>query len=87
MTEDVDVLVDRDGLERFRAELVGRGYVPTHAGVFRDVQHGVRVEFVVTGEFPGDGRPKPVAFPDPRDVAVVVEDGVRMVALVPLLEL
>jgi hypothetical protein len=87
MTEAVDVLVDRDGLERFRAELVGRGYVPTHAGAFRDVQHGVRVEFVVTGEFPGDGRPKPVAFPDPRDVAVVVEDGVRMVALVPLLEL
>jgi hypothetical protein len=90
MTEDVDVLVDRDGLERFRAELVGRGYVPTHAGAtrtYRDAQYGVRVEFVVTGEFPGDGRPKPVAFPDPRHVAVVVEDGVRMVALVPLLEL
>ncbi len=90
MTEVVDVLVDRDGLEGFRQELVGRGYVPTHAGAtrtFRDAEHGVRVEFVVTGEFPGDGRPKPVAFPDPRRVAVAVEDGVRMLDLVPLVEL
>jgi hypothetical protein len=90
MTEDVDVLVDREGLERFRAELVGRGYVPTHAGAtrsFRDARHGVRIEFVVTGEYPGDGRPKPVAFPDPRRVPLTVEEGVRVVELVPLIEL
>ena len=39
MTEDVDVLVTRDGLSRFRKACVGRGYVGTHRGArrtFRD---------------------------------------------------
>ena len=35
MTEDVDVLVTADGLARFRDQLVGRGYAPTHAGATR----------------------------------------------------
>ena len=46
----------------------------------------VRVEFLVTGEFPGDGRPKPVAFPDPAACSVEV-GGVRYVSLNVLLEL
>lgn len=90
MTEDVDVLVTAAGLARFRDQLVGRGYVPTHPRAtrsFRDVETGVRVEFLVTGEFPGDGKPKPVAFPDPARVASIVEEGVRFVALEPLVEL
>jgi hypothetical protein len=90
MTEDVDVLVTADGLARFRERLVGRGYVPTHARAtrsFRDAETGVRIEFLVAGEFPGDGRPKPVCFPDPARVAWLVEEGVRFVALEPLVEL
>jgi hypothetical protein len=90
MTEDVDVLVTAEGLARFRDRLVGRGYAPTHAGAmrqFRDVESGVRIEFLVAGEFPGDGRPKPVAFPDPAHVASRAEEGVRFVDLEPLVEL
>jgi hypothetical protein len=90
MTEDVDVLVTADGLARFADHLVGRGYAPTHPGAtrsFRDAETGVRIEFLVAGEFPGDGRPKPVSFPDPAGVASLVEGGVRFVALEPLVEL
>jgi hypothetical protein len=46
----------------------------------------VRIEFLVLGEFPGDGKPKPVAFPDPAEVGGVI-DGVRFLRLSTLLEL
>jgi len=90
MTEDIDVLVTAEGMAHFRDRLVGRGYAPTHPGAmrqFRDTETGVRIEFLVAGEFPGDGRPKPVAFPDPERVASRVEDGIRFVDLEPLIEL
>ena len=60
-TEDVDILVTREGLERLRHELEGRGYVPLFPGSknLRDAQSGVRVEFLVTGDYPGDGLPRP----------------------------
>jgi hypothetical protein len=90
MTEDIDVLVTADGLARFRDRLVGRGYAPTHPGAtrnFRDAETGVRIEFLVAGEYPGDGRPKPVVLPDPMRVASRVEQGVRFLALEPLIEL
>jgi hypothetical protein len=40
----------------------------------------VDIDVVLSGTYPGDGRPKPVVFPDP---AVVAERGSR-VALLPL---
>src|SRR5437773_8404624 len=66
-TEDVDLLVTRQGLEEIHEHLEGLGYVPPFAGSrhLRDTDTGVRVEFLVTGDYPGDGKPKPVAFPDP----------------------
>jgi hypothetical protein len=89
MTEDVDVLVTREGLARFNEQCVGRGYVPTHAGAqraFRDSETGVRIEFLVAGEYPGDGKPKPVAFPDPA-VCSLDAEGIRVVSLPRLVEL
>lgn len=89
MTEDVDVLVTRDGLARFNEQCVGRGYVATHPGArraFRDSETGVRIEFLVAGEYPGDGKPKPVAFPDPLACALEA-DGIRVVSLPRLVEL
>ena len=67
-TEDVDILVTRDGLKAIHAHLEGLGYVPPFTGSknLRDTEHGVRIEFLIAGEFPGDGKPKPVAFPGPR---------------------
>lgn len=89
MTDDVDVIVTRDGLERFHARCVGLGYVATHPGArrsVRDAESGVRIEFLVAGEFPGDGKPKPVAFPDPSAAADDM-DGLRVLRLPRLVEL
>jgi hypothetical protein len=87
-TEDVDILVTRDALKRIHEELEGRGYVPPFGGSknLRDAESGVKIEFLVTGGFPGDGQPKPVAFPDPTDVYTVIDD-VRFVTLPKLIEL
>ena len=88
-TEDVDLLMNPQGLEKFHAELVGRGYVPLFPGArkhFRNSETGVKVEVITTGEYPGDGKPKPVAFPEPRDVAINVAE-YRVVKLESLIEL
>ena len=40
------------------------GYVEKFAGArksFKNTQTGVTIEFLTTGEYPGDGKPKPVA--------------------------
>ncbi len=87
-TEDVDILVTAEGLEQLHRELEGRGYVPIVAGGrnLRDAELGVRIEFLVAGEFPGDGKPKPVAFPHP-DEATVEKEGIRWLTLPALVEL
>jgi hypothetical protein len=87
-TVDVDVLVSAEGLQAAHRALEGLGYVPPFAGSkqLRDVQTSVRIEFLVSGQYPGDGKPKPVAFPDPRDVAVEI-DGIKYLGLVTLAEL
>ena len=91
LTEGIDLLLTPSGLERFRQQLVGRGYRPAFSGAkktFRDTETGVRIEIVTTGEYPGDGLPKPMAFPDPADPGVTVEiEGVCVVALEKLIEL
>lgn len=88
-TEDVDLLVTRESMDRIMAELEGLGYVkpfPASTTKLRDTDSGVRIEFLITGHFPGDGKPKPVAFPDPAAVAVEI-DGVNYLGLPTLLEL
>lgn len=87
-TVDVDVLVDPAGLPRAHAALDGLGYVPPFAGSrdLRDTETGVRIEFLVAGQFPGDGQPKPVAFPDPARASVEI-GGIRFLSLEKLVEL
>ena len=87
-TEDIDLLVSKEGLDRLHKGLIGRGYVQAAPGSrnLRDVDTGVQIEFVVTGEFPGDGKPKPVAFPDPETVSETHE-GVKVIDLKSLIEL
>jgi hypothetical protein len=87
-TEDVDLLVTRESMARILEKLDGLGYVQP-AGTsskLRDTQSGVKIEFLITGGFPGDGKPKPVSFPDPAATSVEI-DGVRYVALPTLVEL
>jgi len=89
MTQDVDILLTAEGLEAFRARCVGRGYVlafPDAQKTFRDTETGVRIEVITTGEYPGDGLPKPVAFPTP-DEATEEREGIRVVNLEKLIEL
>jgi hypothetical protein len=87
-TEVVDILVTREGITRIHQELAGRGYLPPFTGSrnLRDTDTGVRIEFLVTGDYPGDGKPKPVAFPDPAGVAYEI-DGIRFLDLQRLVEL
>jgi hypothetical protein len=87
-TIDVDVLVTPEGLQSIHQKPDGLGYVPPFAGSkqLRDTSSSVRIEFLVTGQFPGDGRPKPVAFPDPRAAASEI-DGIRYLTLPNLIEL
>jgi hypothetical protein len=82
VTVDVDVLVTADGLKALKDEAIGRGYVEKFPGSrgLRDAEAGVNIDIVLAGEYPGDGKPKPVAFPDPAEAAVRG----RRVALLPL---
>ena len=77
VTTDVDLLLTTEGLAEFKRLHSGRGYVDKFPGSrgFRDTEHGVQIDIVIAGEFPGDGKPKPVAFPDP---AAVAERGARL---------
>ncbi len=88
-TVDVDVLLTREGLERFRERLVGRGYVlafPGASKTFRNAETNVKVEVITEGEYPGDGRPKSVVFPDPA-TARFDREGYWIVTLEKLIDL
>ncbi len=87
-TEDVDVLITREGLDRFKQEWLGRGYVNLRPGgkAVRDTVHDVKIDFLIAGDFPGDGRPKPVSFPTPSSASADA-GRFRVVALPRFLEL
>lgn len=87
-TTDVDILLTREGLAAAHRELEGLGYTPPFGGSknLRDVETGVRIEFLLTGGYPGDGKPSDVSFPDPAAVSTVI-DGIRYVRLDKLIEL
>lgn len=88
-TEDVDLLLTPEGLEKFHEELVGLGYIQLFPGArkhFRDTETGVKVEVITSGEYPGDGKPKSVVFPTPKDVAVELAK-FRVVSIESLIEL
>jgi len=87
-TDDVDILVTPQGLQSIHHHLDGLGYVPLFTGSknLRDTETGVRIEFIIAGQFPGDGKPKPVAFPNPAEVAYE-KDGIKFVNLPTLLTL
>lgn len=87
-TDDVDILVTREDLDKLHREVEGLGYLPPFAGSkqLRDTELSVKIEFLTTGEFPGDGKPKPVAFPEPSAV-FEEDDGIRYIKLPPLVTL
>lgn len=87
-TEDVDILVTADDLRKIHEHLDGLGFVRPFAASknLRDTANGIKIEFLITGEYPGDGKPKPVAFPRPQDV-LEIRDGIKVLQLPRLIEL
>lgn len=87
-TEDVDILVAKEDIKRIHEALEGRGYRPPfeRSKNLRDTENKVRIEFLLSGGYPGDGKPKPVAFPEPSGVSVE-RDGIRFLQLPTLVEL
>jgi hypothetical protein len=88
-TEDIDLVLTKDGLETFHQELIGLRDAPAFQGAqkrLRSTRDGVPIEVILTGEYPGDGKPKPVSFPVPADASIEI-DGVRVVTLEKLIEL
>lgn len=88
-TEDVDLLVTKHDLKVIHEKLEGLlGYLPPFANSkhLRDTQLGVKIEFLTTGDYPGDGKPKPVSFPDPKQVSFEAE-GISYINLPKLVEL
>ena len=88
VTVDVDLLLTAEGLATLKAAVLGRGYVEKFPGSrsLRDLQTGVGIDVVLAGGYPGDGQPKPVAFPDPARVSVR-RDEIAVLPLPSLLEL
>ena len=86
--EDVDILVTPEGLKQAHEALEGSGYRPPFANSknLRDTENGVRIKFLVAGEYLGDGKVKPVAFPDPKQVATE-HNGINLLNLPALIEL
>lgn len=88
-TADVDILIRKEDLERFKASHLGLGWVDKFEGSknFRDAVCNVNIDALIVGQFPGDGLPKPVAFPAPESVVQPGEDGIPYISLKTLLEL
>ena len=88
-TADVVVLMRREDLIRFKDRWIGRGWQDLFEGSkgFRDTLNGVKIDVLIVGDYPGDGRPKPVSFPDPESVRELRDESVPYVTLAALLEL
>lgn len=87
-TVDVDVLLTAEGLAKFKANALGRGWAdkfPGSRGV-RDTESKVTIDVLLAGGIPGDGTPHGVVFPDPAAVAIEYE-GRRYLSLQKLIEL
>jgi hypothetical protein len=88
-TEDIDLVLTSEGLEKFHSELVGLGYAPSFPGArkrIRSTRDNVPIEVMLSGEYPGDGKPKPVRMPIPATASEEI-DGIRFVTLEKLIEL
>jgi len=88
-TADVDILIRREDLVRFKSKHIGLGWMDKFEGSknFKDTITSVNVDTLIVGDYPGDGLPKPVAFPAPEDVSFRNDEGIPFITLETLLEL
>jgi hypothetical protein len=87
-TMDVDILVTPDGMERFRHETDSGEFCPLADSrrSFLDVQSGVQIDFIRSGDPAGSGDFVPFAIPDPLEARTTIE-GVRCMQLARLIDL
>lgn len=88
-TADVDILMRREDLKRFKDRWIGLGWVDLFEGSkgFKDATNGVKVDVLIVGDYPGDGKPKPISFPTPESVREVRDENLPYLNLKTLLEL
>jgi len=87
-TGAVDILLTPEGFAEFCRLFVPKNYdrVPRRQRRFVDRTNEVSLDVLVTGFFPGSGKPGPVAYPDPAAVSQTIND-IRVVDLLTLLQL
>jgi hypothetical protein len=87
-TKDVDVLLTRFGFAEFENRFVPKYYttVPGRKRRFVDRKNGITIDILVTGSYPGLGKPGPIAFPDPQEVGEKIEK-IQVLNLVTLIQL
>jgi hypothetical protein len=87
-TRKVSLLVTRAGLPAIQDAFIGCGYLPAFPGsrAIRDTETGVQIDFLVTGDYPGDGKPGPISFPNPEGLIEMI-DGLPILKLPRLVEL
>ncbi len=87
-TTDVDLLLTAAGFTEFEKRFVPKHYERTPGRKRRLVDriNGITIDILITGLFPGTGKPGPIAFPDPTAVSEPI-DRKPVVKLAPLIEL
>jgi hypothetical protein len=91
-TEDVDLILTKEGLEKFKKRWLGVGWVERFKGSkgLKDAEYQLKVDILTTDEKPGDGKTCPFTFPDPETVGEPVSGiwgGMRMLDLRTVIEL
>lgn len=87
-TDDLDVLLTAEGLAEFRKRFVPKHY-DTHPRLprrFTDRKNEVTIDFLLTGLYPGSGRPGPISFPDPAAASQTIEE-MQVLDLATLMQL
>jgi len=93
-TNNIDIVLTAEGLERFITPISGR-YPQTLGNYDPDITsnkrvhshpHGISIRVMTSGEYPGDGKPKPVSIPEPSAASVEI-DGIQFVTVEKLIEL
>ena len=72
VTVDVELVLRDADLQVFEQRWLGKGYAERVPGTGKliDTELGVNIDVLSTGRFPGDDKPKPIAFPDPSTSAI-----------------
>jgi hypothetical protein len=87
-TEVVEALVTADGLAAIHRHLIENGYlrVPESDKSIRDIENGVRITLVVSGNCVRVGSSQTIVIPRPAEVRKII-DGIPFVDVAPLIEL